>query len=1012
MANYFEGTSDSDLIVEKGGWDSKINAGAGNDTISESSGRVSINAGAGDDSVYSYNYYQTVVGGLGSDTINLTGVRNVIQYANGDGNDILLAWHETDTVHLTDSNNYNAAVSGDDVVLSAGNGKMTLKNAKGRVVSVKDKDNKLTRRIFDGKSTITPISGEAYSTNNSGGVSASNSVVSGTNNADVIYNAGYRVTVEAGNGNDTIRNFQSEVVLSGGNGNDWLYTDDYHVTMNGGRGDDTISLLVDQSNRHRHENIIYYAPGDGNDTIINYDDSGSSWGDTIQIASSSYTTTTSGKDAIITVGDGSMRLVDAANKKLYIVTVQPAAAVPAEGWATITSAGNPKIVAYSENTASGADTDDTITTKAISDTVRSVYSKEGNDLIFVNAGNEICGISRSTVTLDSGNGNDSIGIIGGVDGIHPATVNVNCGAGDDIVSIYGGNEGIHGGTTVMTSDQKSLISIEGGAGNDKIIIHGSADKGIDISRVTINGGAGNDLISITGGKYGIGGVEGFGGATVSVSGGDGADTISIGAIDALSTVSIVAGAGDLINTGLGKATYVFDSKEKATINGMEFVASSVNSAADLEAGSGMTLQNTWSGTVAIAAGGVLTDINGKYVTAPGTYQIVNGAFVENKTDPSGDTIKTDPSNDTIKTDPNSNPFNNPSYYQIQYQTINIYQADTKNVWFNGFDPLTGQQTSYSEQFSSILNINASQWTTRGIVTGNNNDNVITASNVGSSLWGGGKGNNTLIGGNSGDMFWFTGSGNDVVQNFTAGTSENSDVLTLFGTSLTSMRRENNFMTFDTANGTKLQVNNSASSDEAIKYSTDGTNVSCAKVGYTEQNNSFTYEDGVNFYAGGNHTDVLKVNQFEGKNIWLDGSQGKIFSNVNNIDASASQGNNTLAGDGGDNQIAAGSGNDSLWGGSGRSADTLVGGNGSDMFWYGKNDGADVINNASSNDVVNLYDVSLSDISSVNYRDKTISATFAGGGNLQINSAENISSTFQLAEGRFKYNHTSGEWQNA
>ena len=110
-----------------------------------------------------------------------------------------------------------------------------------------------------------------------------------------------------------------------------------------------------------------------------------------------------------------------------------------------------------------------------------------------------------------------------------------------------------------------------------------------------------------------------------------------------------------------------------------------------------------------------------------------------------------------------------------------------------------------------------------------------------------------------------------------------------------------------------------------------------------------------------------------------------------------------------NIITAGSGGSSLWGGTG-GADTLTGGNGQDIFFFGKNDGADIINNAASSDVVNLYDVSLSDIVAANISGNAVSATFNTGATLQINSAENLSSTFRLADSSWKYNHRSNQWQ--
>ena len=157
--------------------------------------------------------------------------------------------------------------------------------------------------------------------------------------------------------------------------------------------------------------------------------------------------------------------------------------------------------------------------------------------------------------------------------------------------------------------------------------------------------------------------------------------------------------------------------------------------------------------------------------------------------------------------------------------------------------------------------------------------------------------------------------------------------------------------------------------------------------------------------------TLNVTGAGGNNIWLDGSQGQAFSGINNINATGN-GKNILAGNEENNSIVSGSGTSSLWGGSGNVADTLVGGNGAEMFWYGKNDGADVIENASSGDVVNLYDVSLADIATATGSENKISVTFNTGNHLQVNSAENLSPTFNLADGSWKYNHSSGNWQNA
>ena len=159
---------------------------------------------------------------------------------------------------------------------------------------------------------------------------------------------------------------------------------------------------------------------------------------------------------------------------------------------------------------------------------------------------------------------------------------------------------------------------------------------------------------------------------------------------------------------------------------------------------------------------------------------------------------------------------------------------------------------------------------------------------------------------------------------------------------------------------------------------------------------------------------LVVNDAANNNVWLDGSQGQLFANITNINASSATGQNILSGNGVANSIIGGVGTSSLWGGVGNVSDTLTGGNGADMFWYGKNDGADFINNAAENDTVNLYDVGLNDIdfSRLNITSSQIEVSFTTGGTLNINNNTNLTSTFKIAEGSFKFNRSTNSWQSA
>ena len=148
-------------------------------------------------------------------------------------------------------------------------------------------------------------------------------------------------------------------------------------------------------------------------------------------------------------------------------------------------------------------------------------------------------------------------------------------------------------------------------------------------------------------------------------------------------------------------------------------------------------------------------------------------------------------------------------------------------------------------------------------------------------------------------------------------------------------------------------------------------------------------------------------------INLDGTLGQEFFNISNINASNSTGENILMGDAKSNIIIGGSGTNYLWGGSGSESDILIGGAGADVFYFGQSDGNDTIQNASASDRVSLYDVNLSDIVSTSENNGVISVALSTGNVVAVESTENLSPTFNLADSSsWKYNRESQSWQNA
>lgn len=450
----------------------------------------------------------------------------------------------------------------------------------------------------------------------------------------------------------------------------------------------------------------------------------------------------------------------------------------AEGWATITSAGTNTVVSNSTTRANGTNKADTIKTSWIDRSTREIYSNGGNDFIDI-SGNY--GISWSKATVKSDSGNDSIRIYADVDGIHPSTVDIDSGVGNDFVSIYGGNNGFHGGTTGLTAEQKTSVSLNLGDGDDKLFIHGLQEKGIDISKVKITGGKGKDLISIYGGSSGIGGWANYGNATVSIDGGSGADTISINSIDNYGDVTITAGAGDVVNVDSGSADYFFDSTKKVTINGAVFTAKSKNTSAKIITdSSSITLNSDWNGTIKLQQGQKLTDNSGNVFDTSGTYSIVSGRNV------SPQVIRLTENNDT---------YNNTSGNKIIYALNgddSIYNSgiDVSILTGSGNDTVYNQGynikidmgkgndsvlTDVSPSYGSDNYKNATVFGGDGVDTlqvrdhqtslnggaGNDLISVYSSSWENNTLQGG-KGNDIIYGGGSNIFVYANGDGNDTI----------------------------------------------------------------------------------------------------------------------------------------------------------------------------------------------------------------------------------------------------------
>ncbi len=248
-----------------------------------------------------------------------------------------------------------------------------------------------------------------------------------------------------------------------------------------------------------------------------------------------------------------------------------------------------------------------------------------------------------------------------------------------------------------------------------------------------------------------------------------------------------------------------------------------------------------------------------------------------------------------------------------------------------------------------------------------------------------------------DVFLYAdGDGDVVLDNFKAGSSDNSDVIYLQG-SLGEINREGNVVTVNGASGGALTIETDFSTDEAILYTIDGENIGAAKL--ADSTNTLYYDKNVYYFRFNDNAGKLYYWGGEDMTIALDNSTTPqeyigLKSIITRSDTEKASGNLTLIGNDLDNEIYSGAGND-----------TLTGGAGADTFYWGSGDGNDLITDAESSDVIDLYNVSLSDIAEVTSSDNSIGIKLNDGAQLEVQGTD---ATFKFSDSS-RYKYQSG-WQ--
>ena len=109
----------------------------------------SIVGSIGNDVLKGDSKANTLIGGKGNDTLTGGAGKDVFIYANGDGKDVIIDYTAgQDKIKFTSGTISRSAIKGADVVLNIGSGSITLKNAKGKSITVVDSSGKSSSKVY------------------------------------------------------------------------------------------------------------------------------------------------------------------------------------------------------------------------------------------------------------------------------------------------------------------------------------------------------------------------------------------------------------------------------------------------------------------------------------------------------------------------------------------------------------------------------------------------------------------------------------------------------------------------------------------------------------------------------------------------------------------------------------------------------------------------------------------------------------------------------------------------
>ncbi len=159
------GEDGNDYIINLGD-NVTIDGGTGDDTITNVNSNVTISGGTGNDSIFNGGSNVTITGGYDNDYIIVSGSDNVIQYANGDGNDTVEIYSgATFTLQIDYSGQPTSVNSGNNLVVKVGEGSITFLDMASQSLNIIDTSGNAISLTDNTDSTDTDTSTETTDTN-------------------------------------------------------------------------------------------------------------------------------------------------------------------------------------------------------------------------------------------------------------------------------------------------------------------------------------------------------------------------------------------------------------------------------------------------------------------------------------------------------------------------------------------------------------------------------------------------------------------------------------------------------------------------------------------------------------------------------------------------------------------------------------------------------------------------------------------------------------------------------